>query len=102
MAERVDVAIVGGGAAGLGLSARLRSSGFDSFAIFERGERPGGTWRANTYPGAACDVPSHLYSFSFDPNPRWSRRYSPQAEILRYFEGFADRHGLRPHLRLRS
>jgi cation diffusion facilitator CzcD-associated flavoprotein CzcO len=99
MAERVDVAIVGGGAAGLGLGARLRDAGFGSLTVFERGERPGGTWRANTYPGAACDVPSHLYSFSFDPNPRWSRRYSPQAEILRYFEGFADRHGLRPHLR---
>ena len=97
--EQVDVAIVGGGAAGLGLAARLRAAGFGSFAIFERGEGPGGTWRANTYPGAACDVPSHLYSFSFDPNPRWSRRYSPQSEILRYFEGFADRHGLRPHLR---
>jgi cation diffusion facilitator CzcD-associated flavoprotein CzcO len=97
--ERVDVAIVGAGIAGLGLGARLRAAGRDSFVILERDDAPGGTWRENTYPGAACDIPSHLYSYSFAANPRWSRRYSPQREILRYLEGFAEAHGLTPHVR---
>ncbi len=62
--------------------------------LFERGERIGGVWHHNTYPGAACDVPSHLYEFSFEPNPRWSRRYAPQAEIQEYIEDVARRHGV--------
>src|SRR5689334_9694750 len=70
------------------------------FVILERAASVGGTWRANTYPGAACDVPSHLYSFSFAPAHHWSRRYAPQPEILRYLEDCVDRFGLRPHLRL--
>src|SRR4051795_1415287 len=100
--ERVDVAIVGAGAGGLGLAARLRQAGESSFAIFDRADRVGGTWRANTYPGAASDVPSHLYSFSFAPNPHWSRRFPPQAEMLRYLERLTDDFGLRPTLRLRT
>src|SRR5437763_15427377 len=98
--EHVDVAIVGAGAGGLGLAARLRLQGETSFAIFDRADRIGGTWRDNTYPGAASDVPSHLYSFSFAPNPDWSRRFPPQGEMLRYLERLTDDFGLRAALRL--
>ncbi len=96
----IRVGIVGGGFGGLGMAIRLKQAGFYRFTIFERGESVGGVWRANTYPGAACDVPSHLYSFSFAPGHRWSRRYAPQEEILAYLEGLADDFGLRPSLRL--
>ena len=95
-----SVAIVGAGFGGLGMGIRLKRAGFADFTIFERGESAGGVWRANTYPGAACDVPSHLYSFSFAPGHRWSRRYAPQAEILTYLDGLVDEFGLRPHLHL--
>src|SRR4051812_6695748 len=67
----------------------LRRAGYDDVTVFERGERVGGVWNHNTYPGAACDIPSHLYEFSFAPNPRWSRRYAPQAEIQAYLEKVA-------------
>src|SRR3954469_13973051 len=98
--ERLQVAIVGGGPGGLGLPPRLRQAGESSFAIFDRADRVGGTWNANTYPGAASDVPSHLYSFSFAPNPGWTRRFPPQAEMLEYLERLTDDFGLRPSLRL--
>jgi cation diffusion facilitator CzcD-associated flavoprotein CzcO len=98
--RELSVGIVGGGFGGVGIGARLRRAGFDRFEIFERGETVGGVWRANTYPGAACDVPSHLYSFSFAPAHHWSRRYAPQPEILTYLEDCVDRFGLRSRLRL--
>ena len=94
------VAIVGAGFGGLGLGITLKRAGIESFTILEKGDRVGGVWRDNTYPGATCDVPSHLYSFSFEPNPNWSRRFSPQAEILEYLERCVDRYGLEPHIRL--
>ncbi|WP_342051747.1 MULTISPECIES: flavin-containing monooxygenase [unclassified Cupriavidus] len=94
-----DVAIIGSGFAGLGMAIRLRQSGVEDFAIFEKADSLGGTWRDNHYPGCACDVQSHLYSFSFAPNPDWSRMFSPQPEIRAYLERCADRFGLRPHLR---
>src|SRR5690606_12529462 len=72
----------------------------ESFVIYEAADRIGGTWRDNRYPGCACDVPSHLYSFSFRPNPRWGRKYGEQAEILAYLERVVALHGLAPHLRL--
>src|SRR3954451_4665420 len=97
--EQVEIAIVGAGFGGIGLGVRLRQSGYDSFAVFDRDEGPGGTWRANTYPGLSCDIPSHLYSFSFAPNPDWSHRYSPQEEILGYLERLVDENGLRERLR---
>jgi len=100
--ETVDVAIVGAGFGGIGLGVRLGQSGYDSFAVFDRDEGPGGTWRANTYPGLSCDIPSHLYSFSFAPNPDWTHRYSPQEEILAYLERLVDEHGLRERLRPRT
>src|SRR5437763_8384862 len=98
--QHVEVAIVGAGAGGLGLAARLKQSGERSLAIFDRADGVGGTWRANTYPGAASDVPSHLYSFSFAPNPDWSHRFPPQSEMLDYLERVTDDFALRAHLRL--
>jgi cation diffusion facilitator CzcD-associated flavoprotein CzcO len=97
-----SIAIIGTGFAGLCMGIRLKQVGLDSFTILERAEAIGGTWRDNTYPGAACDVPSHLYSFSFEPNPRWTRQFAPQAEILDYLEHCTDKYGLRPHLRFNS
>jgi cation diffusion facilitator CzcD-associated flavoprotein CzcO len=96
----VRVAIVGAGFSGLGAGARLLADGRTDFVILERAGAVGGTWRDNSYPGCACDVPSHLYSFSFAPNPRWTRSFSRQPEIWQYLEDLADARGLRPHLRL--
>ena len=77
----------------------LRRAGHHDVTVFEKGERVGGVWHHNTYPGAACDVPSHLYEFSFAPNPRWSRRYAPQAEIQAYLEDVARRDGVYDRIR---
>jgi cation diffusion facilitator CzcD-associated flavoprotein CzcO len=96
----VRIAIVGGGFAGLGMAIRLQQAGIEDFVVLERADDVGGTWQANTYPGCQCDVPSHLYSFSFEPNPSWTRTYSRQPEIWAYLRGCAERYGLRPHLRL--
>lgn len=85
----VDVIIVGAGFGGLGMGTKLAREGKRSFVILERAEEVGGTWRDNHYPGAACDVPSHLYSFSFRPNPEWSRMFAPQREILDYLREVA-------------
>jgi cation diffusion facilitator CzcD-associated flavoprotein CzcO len=93
------VAIVGAGIGGLALAMGLIEDGIDDFVVLERSDGVGGTWRHNTYPGAACDVPSHLYSYSFAPNPEWSRTYAAQPEILAYLERCADERGVRPHLR---
>src|SRR5262249_1924352 len=93
------VVIVGAGFSGLAAGILLKQAGIDSFTIIDKAAGLGGTWRANTYPGAACDVQSHLYSYSFEPNPRWSRSYGPQAEILAYLEHCAAKYGLTPHLR---
>ena len=94
-----SIAVVGGGFGGVGAAVMLRRAGYDDVTVFERGERVGGVWHHNTYPGAACDVPSHLYEFSFEPNPRWSRRYAPQAEIQAYLEDVARRHGVLDRIR---
>ena len=87
-------AIIGAGMAGILSAIKLREAGYDDYSIYEKGARLGGTWRENTYPGIACDVPSHLYSYSFEPNPEWSHRFSPGDEIQRYFEGVARRYGV--------
>lgn len=97
--SEVRIAIVGSGFAGIGMAIRLKRAGIDDFAVLERAEDLGGTWQANTYPGCQCDVPSHLYSFSFEPNPGWSRTYSRQPEIWAYLQRCAERHGLGAHLR---
>src|SRR4051812_3509584 len=86
----VSIAIVGAGFSGLGLALRLREEGIGDFTILERGDGVGGTWHFNTYPGCACDVPSHLYSYSFAPNPDWSRTYSKQPEIRAYLQRVAE------------
>jgi cation diffusion facilitator CzcD-associated flavoprotein CzcO len=94
-----SVAVVGAGFGGVGAAAMLHRAGYDDVTIFERGAKVGGVWNHNTYPGAACDVPSHLYEFSFAPNPRWSRRYAPRAEIQQYMEEVARRHGVLERIR---
>ena len=83
----------------MGAAVMLRREGYEDLTVFERGDRIGGVWNYNTYPGAACDVPSHLYEFSFAPNPRWSRRYAPQAEIQAYVEDVARSHGVLDRIR---
>jgi cation diffusion facilitator CzcD-associated flavoprotein CzcO len=93
-----SIAIVGAGFGGVGAAVMLRRAGYEDVTVFEKGERVGGVWNHNTYPGAACDVPSHLYEFSFAPN-RWSRRYAPQAEIQAYVEGVARRFGVLDRVR---
>ncbi|MEZ4462380.1 MAG: NAD(P)/FAD-dependent oxidoreductase [bacterium] len=93
------IAIIGTGFAGLAMGIQLKQHGFEDFVIFEREATVGGTWRDNHYPGAACDVQSHLYSLSFAPNPRWSRQFAPQAEILEYTRGLVETYGLGPHIR---
>ncbi|MCL7380773.1 NAD(P)/FAD-dependent oxidoreductase [Streptomyces sp. 35G-GA-8] len=98
--EHVHVAVVGSGFGGLGAAVRLRREGMTDFVVLERADSVGGTWRDNSYPGCACDVPSHLYSFSFAPNPDWPRTFSGQRHIRAYLEHVADTFGLRPHLRL--
>ena len=100
--ESVDVLIVGAGFAGLGMAIQLRKAGMESFLIVEKGGEVGGTWWYNRYPGCACDIPSHLYSFSFDRNPDWSRMYAGQAEILEYLKSCAKRYGVAARVRLNT
>ena len=95
----VDTVIVGAGIAGLGLGIRLARRGTASFVILERADEVGGTWRDNIYPGVACDIPSHLYSYSFRPKPDWSRFFAPGREIQDYLVESARAEGLLPHLR---
>ena len=97
--EDVHVAIIGAGFGGLGAAIRLREEGFDDLVVLEREQRLGGTWWQNTYPGCACDVPAHLYSFSFALNPQWSRMFAPQEEILAYLERTAAERGVLPRIR---
>ncbi|MGN6373154.1 MAG: flavin-containing monooxygenase [Solirubrobacteraceae bacterium] len=95
------IAIVGSGFAGLGMAIKLKQDHIDDFVILERADGLGGTWRDNTYPGCGCDVPSHLYSFSFAPNPSWSRTFSRQPEIWEYMKQVSRRYGIDPHIRYR-
>jgi cation diffusion facilitator CzcD-associated flavoprotein CzcO len=99
MIEPLSAIIVGAGFSGLCAAIELKRAGIEDFVILEKAAGVGGTWRDNTYPGAACDIPSHLYSYSFEPNPRWSRAYGGQPEILAYLEHCADAYGLGPYLR---
>ena len=98
----LSVGIIGAGPGGLALGIFLRKAGFHDFTIFDREDGVGGTWRINTYPGLACDVKSHLYSYSFDLNAKWSRLWSAQPEILEYFEQCAQRYQLGPNLKLNT
>jgi len=94
--------IIGSGFAGLGVAIALRKQGINDFVILEKGLDVGGVWRDNSYPGAACDVPSHLYSFSFYPNPNWSRKFAPQSEIHAYLQDCAAHFDLMRHVRFRA
>lgn len=99
---RTQVAIIGAGFAGLGMAMALRRAGRDDFVLLERGDSVGGTWRDNTYPGVACDVPAHLYGFAAHPNPAWSATFAPGREIHDYLRRVADAEGLGDRLRLRT
>jgi len=93
------VVVIGAGMSGLLAAIELERAGHRDVAIYEKADRLGGTWRENTYPGIACDVPSHFYSYSFAPNPDWSHRFAPGAEIQAYFEGVAKRFGVEGRVR---
>ena len=94
-----EVAIIGAGFAGIGAGIRLKKQGDQDFVIFERSSQVGGTWRDNTYPGCACDIPSFLYSYSFEPNPEWSQAFSPQEEILNYIKKCVTKYDLEKHIK---
>ncbi|MBO2453874.1 NAD(P)/FAD-dependent oxidoreductase [Actinomadura barringtoniae] len=94
-----SIAIVGSGFSGIGLAIGLKKAGFTDITIYEKAGGLGGVWRDNTYPGAACDAPSHLYSYSFEPKPDWTRRFAEQPEILSYLRHCADAYDLGPHFR---
>ncbi|MEU7767676.1 NAD(P)/FAD-dependent oxidoreductase [Nocardia sp. NPDC049190] len=98
-AHRLAIAIIGTGFAGLAAAIELKKHGHDDIVLFERGSEVGGVWRENTYPGASCDVPSSLYSFSFEPNLNWLRRSSEQPEILAYLRRTAGKHDVLRHVR---
>jgi len=93
------VVIVGTGFSGVGMGIALKKAGLHNFLMLEKAGRVGGTWRENTYPGCACDIRSHLYSYSFEPKTDWSREFASQPEILGYIEHCVDKYGLRPHIR---
>jgi cation diffusion facilitator CzcD-associated flavoprotein CzcO len=95
----VRFAIIGAGMSGILSAIKLQEAGIDDFTVYEKAERLGGTWRENTYPGISCDVPSHLYSYSFEPNPDWSHRFSPGDEIQGYFEGVTNKYGVAERIR---
>jgi len=97
--NNAGIVIIGAGFAGLCMAIRLKQAGFDDFVILEKNDDLGGTWRDNQYPGCACDVPSHLYSFSFELNPRWSAMFAPQQEIWAYLRRCTDKYALGPHIR---
>jgi cation diffusion facilitator CzcD-associated flavoprotein CzcO len=94
-----EIVIIGGGASGIGAAIRLRQAGLTDFVLLEKRETLGGTWRDNTYPGCVCDVPSALYSYSFAPNPDWTRLFAGQREIRAYLDDVAARHSVLPHVR---
>jgi cation diffusion facilitator CzcD-associated flavoprotein CzcO len=94
------IAIIGAGFSGLGVAARLKQQGVHDFVVLERAQDLGGTWRDNDYPGLCCDIPSHVYSYSFELHPHWTRGFSPGWEIHGYLKSTADKHGVTPHLRL--
>ncbi|MCW0190850.1 NAD(P)/FAD-dependent oxidoreductase [Rhodococcus sp. WS1] len=97
--DHFEVVIIGGGISGIGAAIHLQRLGIDNFALLEKADSLGGTWRANTYPGCACDVPSGLYSYSFAANPDWTRLFAEQPEIREYIENTAGTHGVDKHVR---
>lgn len=102
MNTNYEYLIIGAGFAGLGMGIKLKEAGYNNFIILERDTDLGGTWLANHYPGAACDVQSHLYSYSFEPKNDWSRMFGPQREIWEYMQHCATKYGLKPHLKFNT
>lgn len=96
------VIVIGAGMSGICMGIRLLEAGIDDFVIYEKKEKIGGTWRENTYPGLACDVPSYFYTYSFEPNPNWTHRFPPGAEIQQYFESVFEKYGLATHTRFNT
>lgn len=96
------IVIIGAGPGGICMGIKLKQAGFDNFTILEQGDGVGGTWHNNRYPGCECDIPSHLYSYSFEIKPDWSKPYAPQPEILEYIRGCADKYGILPHCQFNS
>ena len=92
------VCVIGAGMAGILTIIKLREAGYTNFVVYEKTDRVGGTWRENTYPGVACDVPAHLYTYSFEPNPDWSQTFAPGPEIQAYFESVARKYDVYPHI----
>jgi len=97
--DSLRVVVIGAGMSGILCGVRLQKEGIRNFTIYEKGDRAGGTWRENTYPGLSCDIPSHVYSYSFEPNPDWSHQFAPGPEILEYMERTADKYGVTPFIR---
>src|ERR1700689_1219874 len=93
------IVIIGAGMAGILSAIKLREAGYSNFVIYEKAQTFGGTWRANTYPGLACDVPAHLYTYSFEPNPDWSQVFAGGSEIRVYFENVAAKYGVAEKVR---
>jgi cation diffusion facilitator CzcD-associated flavoprotein CzcO len=96
--KKLDVAVIGAGFAGIGAGIKLKQEGIESFKIFERSNDVGGTWRDNNYPGCACDIPSNLYSYSFEPNPEWSRAFSPHNEIHDYLKHCVSKYNITAYI----
>src|SRR5437763_8488352 len=99
MGTKHRIGILGAGFGGLGMAIKLKQAGIDDFVIWERDADVGGTWWANTYPGCQCDIPSNLYSFSFAPNPEWTRTYPKQPELERYLRRCAEDFGVLDRIR---
>ncbi|MCW2914779.1 MAG: FAD-dependent pyridine nucleotide-disulfide oxidoreductase [Actinomycetia bacterium] len=102
MSDQPKIVIIGSGFAGLGMAIQLKKAGLHDFVVLEKSDDLGGTWHHNTYPGCACDVPSPMYSYSFELNPGWTRLFAPQREIWEYMRRCAEKYGIGPHLRYNS
>lgn len=97
--KNLSIIIIGTGFGGIGMAIELKKAGFTNLILLEKASKAGGTWRENTYPGAACDVQSHLYSYSFEPRHDWSRKFAPQPEIQGYIEHCIAQYKLQPYIR---
>ena len=100
--ERPSILIIGAGFGGLGMAIKLTLAGYTNLTLLEKANRVGGTWRDNTYPGLCCDVPSHMYRYSFEPNAEWSHHFSPGAEIQAYFEAVARKYKVEDFIKYNS
>ena len=100
--QQLEIAIIGAGFSGLCMAINLKKNNIFSFTIFEKAGKLGGTWRDNTYPGAACDIPSILYSFSFEQKSNWQQFFAEQSEIIEYLESCAEKYDLRKHIQFNT